>query len=81
MRVRSDSVGQALFAPVGRPHLTPDDFGTQSMQRVIEGQGGAQKFFTEAGRPFCLYVVLGSYARRGRTLPLVNDVIDAITIV
>ncbi len=74
------SVGQALFAAPGMPHLTPDDFGTQSMQRVIEGQGGAQKFFTEAGRPFCLYVVLGSYARRSRTVPLVNDVIDAITI-
>jgi len=41
---------------------------------------GAQKFFTEAERAFCLYVVLGSYARRIRTVPLVNDVIGAITI-
>ncbi len=74
------SIGQALFASRGVPRLTPDDFGTQSMQRVIEGQGGAQKFFTEAERAFCLYVVLGSYARRIRTVPLVNDVIGAITI-
>jgi len=75
------SVGQELFAAPGVPRLTPDDFGTHSMQRVIEGQGGAQKFFTEAGRAFCLYVVLGSYARRVRTVPLVNELIGTITIV
>jgi hypothetical protein len=74
------SVGTALFAPAGMPQLTPDDFGTQSMQRVIEGQGGAQKFFTTAGRPFCLYVVLGSYARRVRTVPVVNEITAAIVI-
>jgi len=74
------SVGQALFAAQGVPRLTPDDFGTHSMQRVIEGQGGAQKFFTEAGRAFCLYVVLGSYARRVRTVPLVNELIGTIAI-
>ena len=74
------SVGQALFAASGMPRLTTDDFGTQSMQRVIEGQGGAQKWFTEAGRPFCLYVVLGSYARRFRTVPVVNGILDAIQI-
>jgi len=74
------SVGQPLFAAQGVPLFTPDDFGTQSMQRVIEGQGGAQRFFTEAGRPFCLYVVLGSYARRVRTVPLINELVGAITI-
>ena len=74
------SVGQPLFADQGLPRLTPDDFGTHSMQRVIEGQGGAQRFFTEAGRPFCLYVVLGSYARRVRTVPLVNEVLAAVQI-
>lgn len=74
------SVGTALFAPAGIPFVAPDDFGTQSLQRVIEGQGGAQKFFTVAGRPFGLYVVLGSYARRVRTVPLVNDVLGALEI-
>jgi len=47
---------------------------------VIEGQGGAQRFFADAGRPFCIYVVLGSYARRVRTVPLINELVGAITI-
>ncbi len=36
---------------------------------MILGQGGAQSFFSERGRAFCLYVVLGSYAARTRLVP------------
>jgi hypothetical protein len=74
------SIGQALFAAQGMPRLKAEDFGTQSMQRVLEGQGGAQKWFTEAGRAFGLYVVLGSYARRFRTVPVVNGILATIAI-
>lgn len=75
-----ESLGTALFAAQGFPTLTIDDFGTTTMQHHIEGQGGCQKFFTINGRAFCLYVVLGSYVRRFRTVPLVNEVIRGIVI-
>ncbi|HEV3227380.1 MAG TPA: hypothetical protein VGZ52_11115 [Acidimicrobiales bacterium] len=74
------AVGTALFAPAGMPRLTKDDVSPNCLQRLIEGQGGAQKFFTENGRAFCLYVVFGSHLRRARTLPVVNDLLRTVTI-
>ncbi len=53
-----------LFATVGRPRPTAYDFSPDRLQRTIPGQSGRQWFFREGGRPFCLYVVLGSHARR-----------------
>ena len=50
------------------------------LQRLLEGQGGVQRFFTVAGRAFCLYVVFGSFARRVRTIPVVNSILDTLTI-
>ncbi len=75
-----ESVGKAMFASQGLPTIAVTDFGKQSMQRVIEGQGGCQKFFTEKGRVFCLYVVVGSYLQRFRTVPIINQVVQAISI-
>jgi len=75
-----ESVGTALFASQGLPTIKATDFGKQSLQRVIEGQGGCQKFFTEKGRPFCLYVVVGSYLQRFRTVPIINQTIQGISI-
>lgn len=69
-----------LFASVGIPRLTIDDVSTTTLQRLIDGQAGAQKFFTVNGRAFCLYVVFGSFARRGRTLPLVNEILKSLSI-
>lgn len=74
------SAGEPLFASEGVPRLTIDDVSTTCLQRLIDGQGGAQKFFTVNGRAFCLYVVFGSYLRRGRTIPVVNDVLRSISI-
>jgi hypothetical protein len=50
------------------------------MQRPLPGQSGAQFFFTEAGRAFCLYVVLGSHARRRQLVPEVNLVLSALSV-
>jgi hypothetical protein len=36
------------------------------LQRITPGQSGAQYFYNEAGRAFCLYVVLGSHDRRSQ---------------
>lgn len=74
------SRGAALFASQGMPELRPGDFDPATMQRTIDGQSGAQRFFTAVGRPFCLYVVLGSHLRRFRTGPVVADALSRIEI-
>jgi hypothetical protein len=49
----------------GMPRRLPASaFGPNRLQRILPGQAGAQFFFTEAGRAWSLYVVLGSWARR-----------------
>jgi hypothetical protein len=71
----------ALFAPLGLPRdLDPEWFGPASLQRTLPGQAGLQRFFQENGRAFCLYVVLGAYARRNDVVPAVNAVLDTIRI-
>ena len=55
-----------LFARRGRPQPVASDFGPNQLQRIIPGQSGAQYFYNEAGRAFCLYVVLGSHDRRAQ---------------
>ena len=74
------SAGSPLFASTGVPSITVDDVSTTCLQRLIDGQGGAQKFFSVDGRAFCLYVVFGSYLRRGRTIPVVNDILGTVSI-
>jgi hypothetical protein len=74
------SVGTALFEATGIPRLTVDDVSTTCLQRLIQGQGGAQRFFTVNGRAFCLYVVFGSFGRRVRTIPVVNDILKTVSI-
>lgn len=55
-----EEAGSALFAAQGLPRkLDPRRFSAASLQRGMPGQAGLQEFFTEGGRPFCLYVVLG----------------------
>jgi hypothetical protein len=50
------------------------------MQRPIAGQSGAQYFFNQSGRAFCLYVVLGAHARRQESVPEVNQVLAGLRI-
>ena len=74
------SRGTALFSSEGMPTLSPRDFDPMTMQRTIQGQSGAQRFFSVVGRPFCLYVVLGSHMRRFRTGPVLSDALRGIEI-
>ena len=67
----ADCLGTALYAPVGIPRVRPGQFNPNGMQRRVAGQAGFQHFFTEAGRPFCLYVVIGSHRQ---AVPLANEV-------
>jgi len=76
-----DAATTPLFATAGPPRaLTSDDFGAQSLQRVLAGQSGCQRFFSAGGRAFCLYVVLGSHARRHLLVPVVNQVLETLDI-
>ena len=74
------SAGSPVFARDGIPRFRSADFSPDSMQRSIPGLCGAQAFFVEAGRPFCAYVVLGSYRGRSQLVPRVNDLLAGVHI-
>lgn len=70
-----ESAGTNLFGHTTVPVLTNDSFEANHLQRGIVGQSGAQEFFTVAGRPYSLYVVLGEHLSRFRLVPALNDVL------
>jgi hypothetical protein len=74
--------GKGLFAPRRIPRtLDPTSFSARGMAHPRPGQVGRQEFFTAAGRPFCLYVVIsGSRIERGRQLATVNVVLRSLQI-
>ena len=76
-----ESVGTRLFAHQGRPRsLTPGHFSTSLLRRALVGQAGTQWFFTEAGRPFSFYAVLGSHGLGRVLVPRVNALLRQLTI-
>jgi hypothetical protein len=76
-----EAVGTPLFAHQGLPaDFDPRSFSHQALQRTLAGQSGAQFWFTEGGRAFCLYVVLGSHANRGRLVPTVRRLVSTLRI-
>jgi hypothetical protein len=76
-----DSVGTPLFQAQGMPRaLSSSDFDREALQHALPGQSGLQRFFTEAGRAFCLYVVIGSHIDRSDLVPRVNQVLETIAI-
>ncbi|MEP7019048.1 MAG: hypothetical protein ABI808_00240, partial [Pseudonocardiales bacterium] len=50
------------------------------LQRRVAGQSGFQHFFTQSGRAFCLYVVLGSHQRAAALCPEVNAVLAPVEV-
>jgi hypothetical protein len=74
------SAGKVLFAANRPDHLDPDDFSTSTLQRLIPGQSGVQRFFSERGRAFCLYVVLGSHASRRALVEEVNRLLATLQV-
>lgn len=74
--------GRGLFAPkrVKLP-LDPTRFSEHGLAHPRPGQQGTQHFFTTAGRPFCLYVVLaGGRAERRRQLTAVDHLLRSLSI-
>jgi hypothetical protein len=76
-----EAAGTPLFKAAGIPRvLQADDFSPNVMQRAVRGQAGVQRFFHDQGRAFCLYVVIGSFARRSDLVQRVNQVLATLTI-
>jgi hypothetical protein len=76
-----DRAGQGLFGNEGLPTgLAATDFSPTAMPRAMPGRTAAQWFFSQGGRAFCLYVVLGSHAGRADMMPVVNQVVQTLRI-
>lgn len=76
-----ESAGTPLFAAQGMPRpVSPDDFSRDALQHAVTGHSGMQRFFTENGRAFCLYVVLGSHIDRAELVTMVNTVLETVVI-
>jgi hypothetical protein len=76
-----ESLSAPLFARQGRPRrFGPDDFKPYVLRRGLAGHAGTQWFFTEGGRPFTFYSVIGNHARRNRLVPVVNRLVEGLAI-
>lgn len=75
-----EATSTPLFAQRGRPRPAPADFSPRQLQRTLPGQSGVQYFYSEAGRAFCLYIVLGSHGRRAALVPSVNALLGRLTV-
>jgi hypothetical protein len=54
------TVGEGLFRPAGIPtDIGAKDLDPNCMPQIIDGLAGVQRFFSENGRAFCLYMVFG----------------------
>ena len=68
--------GKGLFASRRIPTtLDPTSFSARGLAHPRPDQAGTQRFFTAAGRPFCLYVVISGARgeRRRQGMQLLNE--------
>lgn len=73
--------GSALFQEVDEmPVLEQSMFRRNQLQRRIRGQAGVQHFFTLNGRPFCLYVVLGSIVNSAMLVDKANELVRGLGV-
>lgn len=76
-----EATATPLFATVGLPSgISGAQFHTNTLQRGVAGQAGAQWFFQVSGRAFCLYVVLGAHADRWRLATIASRVVQTIEV-
>ena len=71
---------QGLFAPQGRPVLRPSQFSPDRIQRSLPGITAAQHFYSEGGRAFCLFVVLGAHSRRMALAPRAERFVTSLRV-
>lgn len=76
-----EEASTALFKDVDQlPTLELGMFHRNQLQRRIRGQAGKQHFFTLNGRPFCLYVVLGSVAHAPELVIKANEMLRGMSV-
>jgi hypothetical protein len=69
-----------LFAHLGMPRPRANEFSANALQRRLRGQGGWQRFFTEADRAFSLYVVLGALSEARERAPEISQALSGLRI-
>ena len=74
--------GQGLFGSHRIPRaLDPTEFSSRGLAHPRPDQAGAQRFFTAAGRPLCLYVVIsGPRSERRRQLAALSHVLRSLKV-
>lgn len=75
-----ESVGQPLFANPFPRTVDARAFSPNALQRRIPGQGGLQVFCQEAGRAFCVFIVLGAQKQATRLLRGVNQLLPDVEV-
>lgn len=75
-----DVADQGLFAPQGRPTLAPSQFSPDRIQRSLPRITAAQHFYSEGGRAFCLFVVLGAHSRRMALAPQAERFVTSLRV-
>src|SRR5688572_5361197 len=76
----SDLADTGLFERRGMPRLAPSQFAENRMPRDIVGRSASQHFFSEGGRAFCLFTVIGSHSRRMATVPRAAAVVRTLRV-
>ena len=70
-----------LFRRPGLPlPLDPEEFSPNALQRTLPGQAGVQIFYNQLGGAYCVYVVLGSFARRVPLAETASDVLATLRV-
>jgi hypothetical protein len=76
-----DVIGDPLFAHNGVPlPLRAADAHPRALQRLVPNRAGLQRFFTFEGRPFCLYVVVGSDPAGDAEMARANVILESLAI-
>jgi hypothetical protein len=76
-----ESADRRMFAGKVLPRrLEPDVFKPYRSRSGQPHHSGAQFFFVESGRPFTLYIVLGSHLGRRAVLPTVDALLQGIEV-
>lgn len=80
LEIEASAGSTPQFTAQGVPRFRVSDFDPAAMQRTVQGMCGAQSFFTEAGRAFGAYVVLGSWRGRGALVSRANEALATVQI-
>jgi hypothetical protein len=76
----SSEAGTALFSAPAPAGIDQAELSPATLLHRRPGQRGLQRFFTAAGRPMCLYVVVGSAAHASDLAAGVSDVLATLRI-